>query len=334
MVSQKMLEIKKHHHYVWADYLRRWSNNNRDVFYTTKNKKIASDSVKGMMYEYEFYKLENISDANKQAIIKFSGMSNDFLHQCHMEMLQDVMEIQEDRLKYAGKWKLMKGYLEAKENNLMEDIHSVKERSVSNILKQLASHNISILDNQPDLYRFMDFLGNQISRTKTFKCVFINSISNKKSDLWKAVHECWFFFQYMLGQNMSYYLTLNKHHQHTLLINHTSQPFITSDIPVINIHEACAGEMSELGPSDYEFYYPISPTVAYILSIPVDGCFRTEVSRVTEDRVNELNIRIAKRAMVHIVGKNEASITPYVKYVRTHFNELTRYMEKKDILSS
>jgi|GEM_PF-4392087 len=46
-MQDKALQAKRKHHYVWANYLKRWSTNNRDIFYTTTTGKIAHDSILG-----------------------------------------------------------------------------------------------------------------------------------------------------------------------------------------------------------------------------------------------------------------------------------------------
>lgn len=48
-------------HFVWQHYLKMWSQNERDVFYTTQSGKISNDSVKGLAMERHFYKCQSLS---------------------------------------------------------------------------------------------------------------------------------------------------------------------------------------------------------------------------------------------------------------------------------
>lgn len=60
-MSPKYLEVKKRHHYVWANYLARWGRGTGDVFYTTRTGKIAHDSVRGIVVDDYFYKISALT---------------------------------------------------------------------------------------------------------------------------------------------------------------------------------------------------------------------------------------------------------------------------------
>ncbi|TXL09856.1 hypothetical protein BMR04_16570, partial [Methylococcaceae bacterium HT3] len=98
---------------------------------------------------------------------------------------------------------------------------------------------------------------------------------------------------------------------HCLLINNTSVPFITSDHPVIHIPFTMREENRLSGARNVDFYYPISPKIAYMIKTG-DRLGSSKVE-VTDNEADEMNSNIAKRANVHIFGDSESAIKPYRK---------------------
>lgn len=51
----KERQIKKKHHYVWDHYIRRWSNDDKNVWHTTSKGNISYNSTKGLAREDHCY---------------------------------------------------------------------------------------------------------------------------------------------------------------------------------------------------------------------------------------------------------------------------------------
>ena len=93
-LNKKSLEVKKEHHYVYADYLRSWSNDS-EVHYTTKKGKYAKDSVKAIAKERFFYKANHINTEQLKLITHFINLSNvDVLQEHHVNMLYNHCRFQ------------------------------------------------------------------------------------------------------------------------------------------------------------------------------------------------------------------------------------------------
>lgn len=71
-MPRKDLEVKKRHHYVWANYLARWGSGTKNVFYTTKNGKFAHDSVRAIVVDDYFYKVTTLTSKHVEVIRSFS----------------------------------------------------------------------------------------------------------------------------------------------------------------------------------------------------------------------------------------------------------------------
>ncbi|MCL1140128.1 DUF4238 domain-containing protein [Shewanella pneumatophori] len=322
-ISKKSLEATKNNHYVWAYYMKRWSPDNKQVFYTSKkNKKTAFDSVKNVAVERDFYRVEYLTPTHIEAIKSFSKESPQELHKQHMFYLSDFLLMQNLEARYQQvnkKDDTTDKMLEAWRSNGIERLHSAHEKEVQIIITALAEHDLSVLNDNNNMCFFMQFLAQQITRTKTFKSKVLTSLSNnaateKEKHLANAMKECWWFISYMFGMNIGSSIFLDRYNDnHCLLINNTEISFITSDQPVINVHLAVTDEIKPPKEHECDLYYPISPTVAYMVN--KSNRFPRGKVQVSVDIVEEMNIKIAKQANVHIIGNSEESLKAYKKYV-------------------
>ena len=341
-INKKSLEAKKNHHHVWASYMRRWAPDNKNVFYTTKknNNIIRNDSVKSIAVERDFYRVQPLTPDHVEVIKGWSSKSPEDLHELHMSYLNDYMKMQymESIYKQSGiKNEEADKMFEAWKCNGIENYHTAHEDEVKYVLKALANRDLSVLDNDQNMIYFMQFFGHQIARTKNFKDSIGAGLGKSRPSLDKATEEqvnhimkltqeSWWFIGYMFGMSMGRSLYLNrKDDVHCLLINDTDTPFITSDQPIVNIHQVLTDEIK--APEDHEcdLYYPISPNVAYMIN--KSNRFPRGRVQVSVDDVEEMNIKLAKKANFHIIGDSKESLNPYKKYVKTNLNAIKDLVE-------
>lgn len=318
-MSRKDLEAKKRHHYVWANYLTRWGRGTKNVFYTTKTGKIAHDSVRAIVVDDYFYKTTTLTGMDVQVIKGFSRKSPDHLHQQHMSYLNDFLKMQHLETIYRQSGiqdQKAELHLHAMKCNLLENLHASHEEKALPVLAALADEKLDVLQDKQHMIEFMMFFGHQISRTKTFRDGMIqvqprsNALEIEVAD---AMVHAWWFLSYMFGMSIGFSLYVSRHQdRHALLVNDTRVPFITSDHPVVNVH-SCVSETEFTAPEYVDFYYPISPRVAYIICNSerfMQG--RNEVDEVT---VLELNTKVAAQSMTHIIGDSKNAILPFKKYI-------------------
>ncbi|WP_387465700.1 DUF4238 domain-containing protein [Photorhabdus sp. RM323S] len=134
----------------------------------------------------------------------------------------------------------------------------------------------------------------------------------------------WWFLSYIFGMNIGFSLYSSRHDaRHALLVNDTEFPFIASDQPVVNVH-SCVSETEFTAPELADFYYPISPRIAYIICD--SERFIPGKNKVDEATVAELNTKVVTQAMVHIIGNTESAISPLHKHIGQ------RYAKKSTVL--
>ncbi|MFZ3183398.1 MAG: DUF4238 domain-containing protein [Pseudomonas sp.] len=324
-MSRKDLEAKKRHHHVWANYLARWGNGTKNVFYTTKTGKFAHDSVRAIVADDYFYKTTTLSSKHVEVIKSFSRQSPDHLHQQHMSYLNDFLKMQQVEAIYRKS-----GFqnqeaelrLHAMKCNPLENLHASHEAMVCPVLAALADEHLDVLQDKQRMIEFMAFFGHQISRTKTFRDGVIKVLSRRNAmeiEVADAMVHAWWFLSYMFGMNIGLNLYMDRHNaRHALLVNDTNVPFITSDQPVVNVH-SCVSETEFAAPTHADFYYPISPRVAYIICD--SERFTPGKNEVDEATVAELNTKVAAQAMVHIIGDSENAIRPFQKYIGRRYQK-------------
>lgn len=308
---KKEEEIKKNHHYVWANYLLRWSNNNRDLYYTKKNGGIAQDSVKSRVVAKHFYKVEKLQQEHVDTINYVINKSGNYLQKKHTQTLDSFMEFQRINEKYKDEELTLTFH--AKKSNALENLHTGHENSVMQIMKSLSNRDISILESKDNKLAFTRFIGHQITRTKSFKDKIINKELEFSfgSDFYKNMQHCWWIISYILGTNIGHdlYETIDND-TFSLLINNSSVPFITGDQPVIYINKDIT--------SFHGFYYPISPNIAICLD--ESNTFKSNKIEINDETANILNKKIAESSNIHIFGKSIEDIINYQKHVGSKIN--------------
>lgn len=322
---RKELQVKKRHHYVWANYLARWGNGTSNVFYTTKLGKIAHDSVRGIAVDDYFYRTTALNKKHVSVIKGFSKQSPDHLQKQHMSYLNDFLLMQHLETIYRASGiqdQEAEALLNASQCNLMENLHSSHEDAALEVLTALADEQLEILEDTQHMLEFMIFLGQQIVRTKAYRDEVLRRL-HRRSDLEvevaDAVAHSWWFLSYMFGMNIGFSLFSSRHDsRHALLVNDTDIPFITSDHPVVNVHP-CVSETELSVPEHADFYYPISPRIAYIICD--SERFTPGKHSVHEAIVNEFNSKVAAQAMVHLIGNNDAVIRPLKKHIGRRYQK-------------
>jgi len=328
-MTAKHLQAKVKHHHVWADYLRRWSENGRDVFYTTKTGKIAIDSVRGLSREDHFYQIKPLSELQLFIIKYVSEQSPEFLQTLHSNYLSSLTEIFERESSYKALKEEnidVEKAIYAHKCNILENIHSKHESDASPILSELSHGNISIFDDEKNLVLFMIFLGHQLFRTKNLKDKFVkfqphtNNIGELAPQVGDAIVDAWWFFSYMLGMNTGYSLyQMRAEENHSLLFNNSSTPFITADQPVVNTHEHLTDNILER-PSSLELYYPISPQYAYLISQSNE--FNNGVVTIKANVAEGFNRKLSEQANTMLFANTKEALTPYKNSTGTRMKNI------------
>lgn len=329
-----MFEVKKRHHHVWANYLARWGSGTKNVFYTTKTGKLAHDSVRGIAVDDYFYKTTTLASKHVKVIKAISRQSPEHLHRQHMSYLSDFLMMQQAEAMYRKSGvrnQETEQLLHAMECNMLENLHTSHEKAALPVLKALADEQLNVMQDARHMIDFMMFFGHQISRTKAFRDGAIQALPRRthiETDVADIIAHAWWFLSYMFGMNLGFSLYADRYiARHALLINDTKVTFITSDHPVVNVH-SCISDTIFGAPEHADFFYPISPRIAYIICD--SERFSSGKFEVDEATVMELNTKVATQAMVHIIGDSESAIRPFRRHIGKRYQKIPNSVFKTD----
>ena len=280
--------------------------------------------MRGITVEDYFYKITKLDAKHVEVIKKFSAQSPEHLQLLHASSLQDFLLLQYAESAYqssGARVAEVEQLIHAAKCNTLENLHGAHERAVIPVLKRLAEGSLDVLDDSERMLEFMSFLGQQITRTKTFRDGAVGALSRQTAQELEfscLLEHAWWFLSYIFGMNLGSVLYLERHvNKHVLLINNTETPFITSDQPIANVH-VCISETVLEAPEYADFFYPISPRIAYMVCD--SERFPAGKVEVDEAVVLEMNWKMASQAMLHIVGDSEEAIRPFMKYVGKRFH--------------
>ncbi|KII75618.1 DUF4238 domain-containing protein [Vibrio renipiscarius] len=318
----KHLQIKKEHHYVWAHYLRNWSNTKKVWFVTAKGK-VIYESTKLVAKEKFFYKVQYLNNAHIACIKALAALSPSEIEREHQQLLEELLILQhlEELAEINGTASIeIKQEIKAAKENWLENKYTEHEEKARFVISKLAKGRLSVLNNEANFIHFCHFIGHQFARTKSFKStanVMTNRMPEKLENqqyLAKISMECRWFSNYLIGENFGASLYQTNHFDnYCMLINHTEEPFITSDQPVVNVHESITDEIKQISVNECDLYYPLSPKYALIISS--SNNYPKGVLKANLSMVQKLNTKLAEKAHMHIFGSQESVVKKYTKLV-------------------
>ncbi|CAD5198483.1 DUF4238 domain-containing protein [Pseudomonas sp. FEN] len=314
-----MLPVVRKHHYVWAYYLSAWATEgDKNVWYATKKGNIRNDSVKGLSRENDFNKIHALSN-DDVAYIELWPSGN----------FPGLQEFQKSQIEYFKKASALidfhvgleglEGYAELKnvseavQFGIFERTHTAIEGLARPVIDELKRGNASCLEQGQYMTSFCNFLAQQLFRTKKvkdkcFEGMRLLPAGTPGVDTFKVLFERnWWFLSYRLGLNVGASLcsTAASDH-HTFIRNNTGIDFITSDCPVVNIHDSAGNTVPGKPPEELDLYFPISPKMAYIIS--KDNRYDDLALSIDEQTVKVLNMQIVKDSHLNIYGVSREAI--------------------------
>lgn len=268
------MSIKRKNHYVWADYLRGWSDNKRDVWYSSEKGNISIGSVKGICMIKDFYRVPILTKEDVVFIYEFISEFN-------LDVKSEIDKIINELLKMQKLVSVYKKNFVRSEHldkmsqsvfsNPIEDLHAAHENEAKYAISKMRSGNVSVLKEDKVMMGFVSYLAQQISRTRKAHS-FI-----EKGGLFTLLG-------YFFGLQLGHALFFGKHH-FFLYENDTDNSFITSSHPALNVSENPSREM--------DIYFPLSPKFAFGLNSNVQ--FKNTIVKLSEDEVASLNKKVCKQ---------------------------------------
>ncbi|WP_323950233.1 DUF4238 domain-containing protein [Aeromonas caviae] len=260
------MTIKRRHHYVWRKYLKAWAQG--DLIWCLRNNNIFKSNLMGIAQERDFYKLNELSEADIDFIKRYikSIPDQNLRNLCQgwaINFIASSELIRSIRAKYPeGENEEIDKEVDRLIYNTEEDLHSEIEISSIHTIEKLIARREDVFDNRNDYVKFIHYICTQYTRTNSMKQKAILSIPNT---LPVDMSKVWNIFSHIIATSVGLSIIREEGQWSVVtLINQSSTPFITTDQPVINTFAAFDHQPEEN--HELELYYPLSPTIAILLT--------------------------------------------------------------------
>jgi hypothetical protein len=293
----------KNQHYVWQHYLNAWAADGTFCCYRHKDKKLFPTQPKVVANETYFYEIYRLTAGDKKFLEDFISRATDErlreLNRDYINMTQLSFEMRE-HLKSADLLPEVRAALEDElrwaERNLAERYHAGIESKCQDILDSLRNQNDDFYRDEARCADFLYYLSLQYFRTARMR----ESLSNMP--VYVPGHDprrTAAILYHIAASNVGASLFRErKAHQIIFLTNGTTIPFIVGDQPVINMLDPKATD-------DLELYYPLSPTLAIVLTKNVIK-FPGRKRSVTTFEVESYNYAMYSESEDQIYSNDEA----------------------------
>ena len=264
------MENKPNQHYVWQNYLKPWTTDDK-ISCLRERKKIINPNTRNIASQRYFYGVDGLvlrdcEIMRKAFIEKKAGYTK--------QMLLGWIKPIEVGIAIRDLMQNM-GYDTCAEidlylKNMLEEVYTAIEAGAIPGLNRVLSQDIDFLyssseEDTTDI-DFIAFLCFQYFRTKRMKEAVIQNIgesaTNLFSDFGKAFNIIALILATQFGGSLLNLIKEGAYHCY-LLKNECGTPFLTGDQPIINTF---ATATPKIEPDELELYYPVSPKLALLIS--------------------------------------------------------------------
>lgn len=294
---------------MWRKYLRAWSE--KESIFCLMDGKVFKSGLMGVGQERFFYKLKELDNAELEFIKAFINqdkrtMIRD-LNLGWIDFFNEVFKIRELVVSDGISHPEVDNILDVLIHNFEEDFHGKIESNAIKFLEKLYHKDLSFYDNDDQWIEFLFFICQQYFRTQK-----INSNVQKAIGSFKGLNidKIWAILRHSSATSLGCSLYQDKANFRPVLIENTSNtPFITGDQPVINTH--AIGLSLEEAPSELEFYYPLSPELALLLTSNPE-LNRKGIIYVREDKVTMYNKFIHSQAGKQVYSSERDTLEQFL----------------------
>lgn len=305
---KEKVQITRKQHYVWRAYLKSWVSS-EGIFCYRAGKIWKTKDLMSIGCEKDFYKLVEITEkesdfiralvTEKKEAPLLTKITNDWIRTYKLAyFLPKILRW----FKIISEEKYKKMVIEAEEK-----VNCKIEEMGNSYLQKLKSADISFYKNTSDKIIFNQYICEQFFRTKKR----FNSLA-KIPDRGTGIdfQKIWPPLRHIYANRLAWTLSLPDRNFHLVLfLNQAENNFITGDQPVIN-RFATKEYQNGLKPiHDFEFYYPITPKIAILLTERTYDSEKLMVNSV--DLVNELNELIFVNSEEQIYGYTEDDVKKF-----------------------
>ncbi|MBK0368743.1 DUF4238 domain-containing protein [Flavobacterium agrisoli] len=309
------MSTKRKHHYVWREYLRSWSCEEKIYSYIKSKNKIAKPNLMGVAQQRFFYSLEEFSLEEeiilKELVKQYSNCNVSL--KINLELLNIYTSY--SRLKRLDKENVfetnsekqiekLSQILELLRTNLFEEFHTIIENYGQKVVKIKNFEDLKMFENDDELFFTMIFLCSQFLRTKKMKNS-LELVFNKSEFI---IPKYTNIISLVFANSLAVSLSQNENIKFIFYENETEIKFLTSDQPLMNLLINDKDENSKV--KNFELYYPINPKVAIVIHFEQQN-LKYERIKIDKQKVTKLNDFLFEYAEEFVFAINEEQLTKY-----------------------
>jgi len=258
------LEKKKKQHFVWRYYLRKWANNER--IFCLMDQKIFATNLMNIGQEKYFYRLKELTNPEIQVLSTLIKKNNTpmlrKLNQGWINFFDMVFEIKKNVDKAERSDSKINQIFDVLICNFEEDFQGSIESTGIEFLEKLYKKDLSFYKNDEKLISFLFFICQQYFRTQKIQTNVISALKQFKN---LNIEVMWPVLRHISATSVGFSLFADRNDFYPIIIeNQSNLPLITGDQPVINTYANGLSLNEEA--KDLEFYYPLSPKMAFLLT--------------------------------------------------------------------
>ncbi len=292
-----MSSITKQPHYVYRKYLKPWSLNEK-IYCLMNNKKIIFTNIMNIGKENYFYEFKQCTDKEIEIGKYFAKNSCDNLMHIY-EQINNALKKVCNSSDSTRRDEIIEFAKQSEEKHF----NCVVEDRLKPMLYSLYKEDFSFLENTTNSMQFFHAIAEQYCRTKKIKENTQNMyLKLGESDI--RGENVWMLIRHSIAFKIG--LSLFQEKYQVCLLKSENANFITSDQPIINFHSDFDGI-----PDEFELYYPISPSLAIIVS-KQEKYPNKKVIIIDEDEVIEWNNLIAKLSYSQIYSHKKELLEKYI----------------------
>lgn len=304
---------KRRHHYVWQYYLSAWVEGG--TLACRMGQKVFRTATANVAVQKDFYRIGDMTPRDIELLLGLIAKSPRQSQRHHLNLLRSYAIPGAVEAAYRRQntqnLELETALAEAR-TTMDEDWHTAIEHKAIPLLQALRSGDLQPFRKPEPFGDFMHFLCTQMFRTKR---LLVRATARMALTPHSLSPTAWSVLRHIISVNVAGLYVLHRADTRlTLLRAPDHSQFITGDQPVLNTYGQ--GNPDGPPPEKMQLYYPISPTLALLVSWSIydnPGEGRTLDSR----EIAQFNSLIVRSAEEQIYAVDEGALAHNSDYEST-----------------
>lgn len=283
-------DIKRRHHYIWRFYLKAWAT--QEKIWCKRGNEIFQSNIMGVGQSRDFYKIKELSSDDisyLDLMIRFIDPELLTVNKRWIHFFSTVSSVRFIKpIKHTDKFE---SKVKALLHNTEEDLYAEAEEKAVPLIKNILNGEHSFLQTFQGRFDFIHYVCNQYFRTNRIQQRMIKHLRPSDSFGKVEIQNCWPVLRHVFSDSMTVSVGADNSFQIHILVNKGSTPLLTSDQPVINLEAINQPDLSPV--EDIEFYYPIAPHTAVLISNKPNWIGKNYLSANDVDMLNNAIVKMS-----------------------------------------